>query len=89
MNRNLDLSEVLKRCFENHRRDLKRQLKEIEGDNAKAQCDNSTSAQKVAELKRRISFAEEHRNEVLMTTRKGTHTPNNSLLADGPDGLRP
>lgn len=68
----LDLPAALKRRFDNHHRALKRQLKSVENENAKAQKGNPASAHKVAELKRRILRAERHKNAVLMVQRKGT-----------------
>ena len=68
----LDLPTTLKRRFDDHHRELKRQLKDIESEDSEAQNSDPARARKMAELKRRILRAEGHKNPVLMVERKGT-----------------
>lgn len=68
----LDLPAALKRRFDDHHRELKRQLKSVENKDAGTQKGNPARARRVAELKRRILRAERHENTVLMVQRKGT-----------------
>jgi len=72
MKNDLSPPAALKRRFDDHQRELKRQLKSLENEDAETQKGNPARARKVAELTRRILRAERHKNTVLMVQRKGT-----------------
>ncbi len=72
MGTDLDLPSTLKRRFDNHHRELIRQLKSVTMEEAKTPNGSPEGKRKIAILKRRILCAERHKNPVLMVQRKGT-----------------
>lgn len=72
MTNKLDLPTTLQLRFNDHQRELKRQLQNIEKEDAETQKGDPARAQKMAELSRCILRAERHQHTELMVRRKGT-----------------